>query len=154
MNRTRTVGILLFDEVEVLDFAGPYEVFSVTECPESGECKPFVVKTLSETGALIHARNGLKVQPDYGFHDAPPFDILVVPGGPGARGREFSNDALIHWISKQMSKVELMTSVCTGALLLAKGGHLESVWVCRRLCSLEVRMEHDKSEPRAEKIPV
>lgn len=142
MNRTRTVGILLFDEVEVLDFAGPYEVFSVTEYPENSERKPFVVETISETGALIHARNGLKVQPDYGFHNAPSFDILVVPGGPGARGREFSNDVLIHWVSKQISKVELMTSVCTGALLLAKGGHLDGLRATTHWASYD-RLENE-----------
>lgn len=63
------VGILLFNEVEVLDFAGPFEVFSITTT-ESGE-KAFTIKTVSETGELIHARNGLKVKPDYSFKNAP-----------------------------------------------------------------------------------
>ena len=116
------VGIFVFDDVEVLDFAGPFEVFSVTAL-ENGE-KPFVVETVSETGQLIHARNGLKVQPDYGFETMPQFDILVIPGGFGAREREIHNERAIDWIAEQMQAVQIMASVCTGALLLAKAGLL------------------------------
>ncbi len=117
------VGILLFDEVEVLDFAGPFEVFSLTSYLETN-VEPFIVTTISETGNLIVARNGLKVQPDYAFENAPLYDILVIPGGPGARNREFYNEAVIRWIRQRSSEVQLMTSVCTGALLLAKAGLL------------------------------
>src|SRR5699024_9242378 len=78
-----TVGILLYNDVEVFDFAGSFEVFAVTEQDTSG--KPFHVKTVSEDGKMITARNGLKVQPDYSFDNAPAFDILIVPGGPGSR---------------------------------------------------------------------
>jgi transcriptional regulator GlxA family with amidase domain len=118
------VGILLFDEVEVLDFAGPFEVFSVTAYSET-DLKPFIVDTISETGNLIVARNGLKVQPDYGFENAPYYDILVIPGGPGARNQQINNQAVIEWIRKRSAEVQLMTSVCTGALLLAKAGLLQ-----------------------------
>lgn len=118
------VGILLFDEVEVLDFAGPFEVFSVTAYSQT-DLKPFIVNTISETGKLIVARNGLKVQPNYGFKNAPYNDILVIPGGPGARNREISNESVIGWIRERAAEVQLMTSVCTGALLLAKAGLLQ-----------------------------
>jgi transcriptional regulator GlxA family with amidase domain len=122
------VGILLFDNVEVLDFAGPFEVFAVTAYPDqhgvTPELKPFLVKTVSETGKLVTARNGLKVQPDYSFQNAPHFDILVIPGGPGAREREIHNEKVISWIKDRMASVQLMASVCTGALLLAKAGLL------------------------------
>ncbi|MBE5107824.1 DJ-1/PfpI family protein [Bacillus thuringiensis] len=128
MKKQWSVGILLFDDVEVLDFAGPFEVFSVTKYPEqhvdTPESKPFLVKLVSETGDLVQARNGLKVQPDYSLENAPHFDILVVPGGPGAREKEIYNEKIIQWISHRMGNVELMTSVCTGALLLAKAGIL------------------------------
>lgn len=127
MDRQRTVGIVLFDEVEVLDFAAPFEVFSTTQYLDSDETKPFVVNTVSETGAQVRARNGLLVQPDYNFQKCPHFDILIVPGGPGARGKEFDNDVMIQWIVGQMTVVELMASVCTGALLLAKGGLLDGL---------------------------
>ncbi|WP_100486260.1 DJ-1/PfpI family protein [Sporolactobacillus pectinivorans] len=118
------VGILLFDDVEVLDFAGPFEVFSVTSTKK--EQKPFEVTTVSETGEMVAARNGLRVQPDYSFENAPQFDILVVPGGAGARNREINNERVIQWIANEMKSVRLMTSVCTGALLLAKAGLLEN----------------------------
>ncbi|MGE6204688.1 DJ-1/PfpI family protein [Guptibacillus hwajinpoensis] len=122
--RQRLVGILLFHEVEVLDFAGPFEVFSITTLLESNE-KPFVVKTISENGGMVTARNGLNVQPDYGFDDHPSFDIVIIPGGYGAEQIEINNPRIIAWIQDQNSKVELMTSVCTGALLLAKAGVLD-----------------------------
>lgn len=118
------VGILIFNDAEVLDFTGPFEVFSLATIPNDGE-RPFVVNTVSETGGLIAARNGLKVQPDYGFDNAPMFDIVVVPGGYGAEEVEIHNDRLISWIVSQSANAELMTSVCTGAFLLAKAGLLD-----------------------------
>ncbi|GAE29649.1 DJ-1/PfpI family protein [Halalkalibacter hemicellulosilyticus] len=120
----RTVGILLFNEVEVLDFAGPFEVFSITVIPHASE-KPFVVKTISENGELVTARNGLKVKPDYSFANHPPLDIVIIPGGYGAEKVEIDNPKVIEWIQHQQPKVEFMTSVCTGALLLAKAGILD-----------------------------
>ncbi|WP_312092129.1 DJ-1/PfpI family protein [Niallia sp.] len=134
------VGIFLFNDVEVLDFAGPFEVFSVTT-KEDGT-KPFLVKTISENGQMIHARNGLKVLPDYSFDTMPKFDILIIPGGPGAREREVHNENVIQWISQQMDVVELMTSVCTGALLLAKVGLLDGKKATTHWASLE-RLEKE-----------
>lgn len=129
------VGIFLFDDVEVLDFAGPFEVFSVTEI-ENG-LQPFVVETVSEKGDLVIATNGLKVQPDYSFDNVPRFDILIIPGGLGAREREMNNDNAINWITNQMKTVQLMTSVCTGALLLAKAGLLNGKMTTTHWASLE-----------------
>ena len=120
----RTVGILLFNEVEVLDFAGPFEVFSIATLLESNE-KPFIVKTISENGELVTARNGLKVKPDYSFANHPSFDIVIIPGGFGAEQIEINNSSVIEWIKNQQSRVEFMTSICTGALLLAKAGILD-----------------------------
>lgn len=134
------VGILLFDDVEVLDFAGPFEVFSVTVL-ENNE-KPFIVETVSEKGNTINARNGLKVQPDYGFENMPLFDILIIPGGLGAREREIHNTHIIKWIADQKQKVQLMTSVCTGALLLAKAGLLKNKKCTTHWASLD-RLEKE-----------
>jgi transcriptional regulator GlxA family with amidase domain len=109
----------------VLDFAGPFEVFSVATYPDSQtNSRPFLVKTISAKERLIRARNGLKVLADYSIENAPHFDILIIPGGPGAREREIHNEKVIEWIAERMGDVELMTSVCTGALLLAKAGLL------------------------------
>ncbi|WP_026690188.1 DJ-1/PfpI family protein [Alteribacter aurantiacus] len=121
MTKEWSVGIFLFDEVEVLDFAGPFEVFSVT-VDDHGQ-QPFCVHTISEKGGQIQARNGLRVLSDFDMKHAPPLDILIVPGGYGTRDIE-SNEQMIKWIKAQSEKVELVVSVCTGSFLLAKAGLL------------------------------
>ncbi|PKG23456.1 DJ-1/PfpI family protein [Niallia nealsonii] len=122
--KQKTVGILLFDEVEVLDFAGPFEVFSLANVPEM-TASPFAVKTISEKGKLITARNGLKVCPDYSFSNHQVLDIVIIPGGYGAETKEINNPNIIKWIQDQNKKASITASVCTGALLLAKAGILD-----------------------------
>ncbi|MBR9653792.1 transcriptional regulator GlxA family with amidase domain [Bacillus sp. TE9106W] len=129
-----SVGIFLFNDVEVLDFAGPFEVFSITKVHEE---KPFTVYTVSQNGEMITARNGLKVKPDYSIEDLPPVDILIIPGGKGARENEVKNDIIINWVRQQMKEVKLMTSVCTGALLLAKAGLLEGLKATTHWASIQ-----------------
>ncbi|PFT26486.1 AraC family transcriptional regulator [Bacillus thuringiensis] len=129
-----SVGIFLFNDVEVLDFAGPFEVFSVTEANEE---KPFTVYTVSQNGEMITARNGLKVKPDYSIENLPPIDILIIPGGLGAREYEIKNEVVIKWIHQQMKEVKLMTSVCTGALLLAKTGLLDGLKATTHWASIQ-----------------
>jgi transcriptional regulator GlxA family with amidase domain len=124
MSESRNVAILIFDDVEVLDFCGPFEVFSVTG--RHDRPTPFNVHTVAEKRVPITARNGLSVNPSYTIADCPPPDILLVPGGPGTR-REVNNRVLIDWIKEQAPKVELLLSVCTGALLLAKAGLLDGL---------------------------
>lgn len=121
---TQTVGIFIFDEVEVMDFAGPFEVFALAE-QEDAKC--FSVKTISPDGKLIRARNGLKVVPDYSFINHKPLDILIVPGGYGAEHIQINNPESIQWIQSQFEHVNILASVCTGALLLAKAGLLENI---------------------------
>ncbi len=129
------VGIFLFNEVEVLDFAGPFEVFSVTT--EMNGVHPFTVHTVNQDGNMITARNGLKVQPDFSIKDLPPVDILIIPGGLGAREYGMKNEIIINWIKQQMQEVKLMASVCTGALLLAKAGLLDSRKATTHWASIE-----------------
>lgn len=129
------VGIFLFDEVEVLDFTGPFEVFSVTT--EANGVHPFTVHTVSQEGQIIIARNGLKVQPDFSIKNLPPVDILIIPGGLGVREYEMKNEIIISWIRQQMKEVKLMASVCTGALLLAKAGLLDSRKATTHWASIE-----------------
>ena len=119
------VGILLFNEVEVMDFAGPFEVFSITE-HHDGSGKAFQVHTISRTKQLVSARNGLKIQPDYDFQDAPQFDILIIPGGYGAEEIEIHNQETIDWLKTRFVHVQIMASVCTGAFLLAEAGLLNA----------------------------
>jgi transcriptional regulator GlxA family with amidase domain len=115
-------AILLFDEVEVLDFAGPFEVFSVTG--RRRKLEPFEVFTVAERHAPVRARNSLVVTPTYAFADCPPPDILVVPGGYGTR-REMKNPMMLEWVARVAPSCELVLSVCTGALVLGAAGLLD-----------------------------
>jgi transcriptional regulator GlxA family with amidase domain len=122
-------GILIFDGVEVLDFAGPFEVFSRTRLVpgaasrRSEESAPFTVFTVAKSRAPIAATGGLIVTPHYGFTDAPRIDLLLVPGGQGTR--PLLDDAeTLEWIRRTAAAARQVTSVCTGALLLAKTGLL------------------------------
>ena len=124
MTTPRNLAILIFDEVEVLDFCGPFEVFSVTA--QTTEPTPFAVYTVAEKAGPVLARNQLSVNPRYTIADCPQPDILLVPGGFGTR-KEMHNEVLIEWITGCARQAELMLSVCTGALLLAKAGLLEGL---------------------------
>jgi transcriptional regulator GlxA family with amidase domain len=124
----RQVGILIFPEVEVLDFCGPFEVFSVTRLDDDRQREgpsPYDVVLVAEQKEPVVATGGMKVIPDHTFPDCPPLDVLVVPGGWGTR-REMRNDSLIAWIAERGRQVTTLTSVCTGSLLLGKAGLLDS----------------------------
>ena len=118
------VGIFLFDEVEVLDFAGPFEVFSIAGRRDNLE--PFEVFTVAERPEPVLARNGLSINPRYTFADCPPPDILVVPGGFGTR-REMKNPAVVTWVRTTSWASQITFSVCTGSLVLAMAGLLEGL---------------------------
>ena len=126
----RNVGILLFDNVEVLDFAGPFEVFSRTrlvpgpESRRSDDSAPFHVFTVGRTTDPVTATGGLVVVPQHGFADAPRIDILVVPGGFGTRPL-LHDEEILGWIRRTAATAQQVTSVCTGSLLLGKAGLLE-----------------------------
>lgn len=118
----RSVAILLFDDVEVLDFAGPFEVFAVTD--ELADRTLFNVFTIAERPGTIRARNGLKVVPDHTLETCPVPDILVVPGGFGTRPL-LKRPSVLEWIRTRAQRTEIVASVCTGALVLAKAGLLD-----------------------------
>ncbi|MFZ0636036.1 MAG: DJ-1/PfpI family protein [Candidatus Acidiferrales bacterium] len=127
---TKNVAILIFDQVEVLDFAGPFEIFSRTrlvpgaESRRSEDSAPFQVFTVAKTDALIRAVGDLEILPKYSFEDAPRADIVVIPGGWGTRALLEDTETL-DWIRTASAAAERTASVCTGALLLAKAGLLE-----------------------------
>jgi transcriptional regulator GlxA family with amidase domain len=129
----KTVAILVFDDVEVLDFAGPFEVFAVTD--ELRDHRTFQVVTLSPRPGTVRARNGLKVIPDYTLESVPAPDILIIPGGAGARAL-LTNAALLEWIRIQSRRVEALMSVCTGALVLAQAGLLDRLTVTTHASAL------------------
>lgn len=123
----KKVGILIFDEVEVLDFAGPFEVFSVVRLHEEKrleETSPFDVMLVAERDEPVTTSGGMRVPPHFTTETRPPLDILLVPGGWGTR-REIGNAGLLSWIAARAAAAELITSVCTGSLLLGKAGLLD-----------------------------
>jgi transcriptional regulator GlxA family with amidase domain len=123
MAATRTLVIVLFDDVEVLDFCGPFEVFSVAN--RFTDSPAFRVVTVAEKSP-IETRGGLSVNPHHRLSDCPRPDLLLVPGGQGTR-REMHNTVLIDWIKLASAKAELVLSVCTGSLMLAKAGLLDGL---------------------------
>jgi transcriptional regulator GlxA family with amidase domain len=126
-NRQRTVAILIFDDVEVLDFCGPFEVFSVTRVPDNGgERAPFKVVTVAENADVVSCRGGLLVQPHATIDDEVRADILVVPGGFGTR-RVVGTKRVLNWVTERNKGTELTTSVCTGAFVLAEAGLLDGL---------------------------
>lgn len=139
----RTLAILLFDDVEVLDFCGPFEVFSVAN--RFTDPPAFTVLTAAERAGPVVARGGLSVNPHYHLADCPRPDLLLVPGGQGTR-REMHNAALIDWISRAAAGAELVLSVCTGSLLLAKAGLLDGLEATTHHASIDLLRE---TAPRA-----
>jgi transcriptional regulator GlxA family with amidase domain len=126
---TIAIAIYLFDDVEALDFAGPYEVFTAAgrvlrrRDPAAGE--PFAVFSVARHAGLARARAGLEIRPDHTIADHPPIDVLVVPGGVVTR--ELERPEVVRWIANQHAKAQLTASVCTGAFLLAKAGILDGI---------------------------
>ncbi len=116
------VGIFVFNEADVLDFSGPFEVFSLAK---KNDRKLFNVSLISENGSATIARNGFQVVPKYNFSNHPKLDMLIIPGGYGAEEVEIKNEKALTWIKAQHDKVRILASVCTGALLLAECGILD-----------------------------
>ena len=145
MNRDKrmTVGVLIFDDVEVLDFAGPFEVFSRTRTVPGSDSRrtddsaPFDTFTVARSLDAVTAIGGLTVTPRYSWATAPPIDILVVPGGFGTRAL-LNDDATLGWIRQTAANSRQATSVCTGALLLAKAGLLQGKRATTHWAGLEL----------------
>ena len=113
MEIRKQTGIVVFNDVEVLDYCGPFEVFSVTRVNEQKrreESSPFNVFLVAETKNIVVTAGGMKVVPDYAFDDCPPLDILVVPGGWGTRA-EMNNERLLGWLAARARQVETIASV-------------------------------------------
>jgi transcriptional regulator GlxA family with amidase domain len=125
-----TVGILIFDQVEVLDVAGPFEVFSVTRLDEQRRqqelsSSPFRILLVSEKLGPVLAVGGLRFTPDVTIANCPEeLDLLIVPGGLGTR-EEVKNINILNWIANRSSNTRLTASVCTGSSLLGKAGLLD-----------------------------
>ncbi|MBI2518600.1 MAG: DJ-1/PfpI family protein [Opitutae bacterium] len=120
----RHVAILVFDEVEVLDFAGPFEVFAVTD--ELRGYHTFNTYTVAELPGTVRARNGLKIMPAYTLETAPAPHLLVVPGGAGTRAL-LKKPSVLDWVRQRAAGAEHIVSVCTGSLVLGAAGLLDGL---------------------------
>jgi transcriptional regulator GlxA family with amidase domain len=116
-----TTGIVVFDDAEELDFAGPWEVFTVARFfkPESG---PVVM--IAQESRPIRCNKGMRVLPDHTFADAPPLDVIVVPGGQGT-SEQMQNPTMLEWLKRAGARAQWVTSVCTGAAVLHAAGFLD-----------------------------
>ena len=113
----RTIGILLFDGAEEMDFVGPWEVFTAALSGMPGDR----VVTIAERSRPITCEKGMRVIPDLSYGEATEVDVVLVPGGSGAR-REMANAATTNWLRSAAAKCTWLTSVCTGAFLLVGAG--------------------------------
>src|SRR5512147_915534 len=121
MESTLNVGIFVYDDVEVLDFAGPFQVFTTAE-RVARPARPFATFTVA-TGDEVQARGGLPIVPSYTLGREPHIDVLIVPGGVVTD--ELGKPAVIDWIAARAAQSRLTASVCTGAFLLARAGVLD-----------------------------
>lgn len=120
MNNIRNLGIIIFDNVEDLDFTGPLEVFGTTSHLKPNSLRTF---TVQRDGKEVRTVHGLRVTPDYSFRECPRLDILLVPGGIGTR-TEMKDRETLEFVKRSVGTCELVLSVCTGALVLAAAGVL------------------------------
>jgi transcriptional regulator GlxA family with amidase domain len=135
----KRVGIVLFEDVEVLDFCGPFEVFSATRLNEENrreEPSPFEVLLVAEHLRPVIANGNMTVIPHETFDTCPPLDILVVPGGWGTR-KEMNNPVMLDWLRTRSAEVETVTSVCTGSMLLGFAGLLNGLHATTHWRSLD-----------------
>ncbi len=143
----KNIGILLFDQVEELDFIGPLEVLGLLQ-----RMKPDTVNvfTVALAPKAVRCAFQLQVIPEYSFLNCPPVDILVVPGGRGAR-TAMHDSHILEFVKTRAAQADLVTSVCTGSLILAGAGLLHDKRATTHGAALEelrkfasVRVEHQR----------
>jgi transcriptional regulator GlxA family with amidase domain len=117
----RTLGVLLFEGFELLDVFGPCEAYASRDLDDA-----FRIVMVAEKAGPIASAQGPRAVAEFGFDDCPPVDILLIPGGIGTR-REVYRNSLIAWLRERAARAELITSVCTGAALLASTGLIDGI---------------------------
>lgn len=141
---TRTVGILLFPDMEELDFVGPYEVLTAFAAYVD---KSWEVFTVAQTAGPVTGNKGLVVVPHKTFDNCPPLDVIVIPGGQGTRV-EVDNPVLMDFVRRTGAQASWVTSVCTGAFILSRGGFLEG----RRATTHWAARDELKAEPGIKEV--
>ncbi len=116
---SKTIGIVVFPQVEELDFVGPLEVLGTMALLN----REWQVVTIAESSGAVKGTHGLSINADYSFKDAPPLNVLLVPGGQGT-SREVDNQRMIDFVREAGSSASYVTSVCTGAFILHRAGFL------------------------------
>lgn len=132
----KTIGIVLFEGFEVLDVYGPLEFW--------GHVPELEVVMIAEQAGPVRSGQGVATVAEYSFENAPPVDILMVPGGMGTR-TEVNNENLLKFLRERNEKTELTTSVCTGSALLAKAGLLDGVKATSNKRAFKFAMDQSSS---------
>jgi transcriptional regulator GlxA family with amidase domain len=138
----RTIGILLFEDVEELDAVGPWEVLAywAKSFPDDG----FDVITFSRHGGLTRCAKGLSILAQHTYDTVPRLDVLIYPGGRGTRPH-LKDEEQLNWLRDRRPEVPLITSVCTGSLVLAAAGLLRGRPATTHWASLELLASIDST---------
>ena len=118
-----TIGLVLFENAEELDWVGPFEVFTMAQQVAGGQGRAAGIRVvlISETGGVVRGAKGMRVETDASFADAPRLDLLLIPGGVGTR-TEMKNETMLDFLRKKAPECEWLTSVCTGSAVLERAG--------------------------------
>lgn len=134
--KRRNVAVLVYEKVDGLDFVGTFDAFATA----SNWGQDFYVYLVGEQLAPVNTISGFTIVPQYDFTNCPTPDVLIVPGGIGSR-TEMHNEQLANWIGQMAETAELVLSVCTGALLLAKAGLLDGLKVTTNRNAIDLLRE-------------
>jgi transcriptional regulator GlxA family with amidase domain len=118
-----TIGLVLFDRAEELDWVGPFEVFTMAREVAAGQGRAAGIRVvlISQDGAVVQGAKGMRVEVDFSFPKTPDLDVLLIPGGIGTRD-EMTNDVMLDFLRKKSAECDWVTSVCTGSGVLERAG--------------------------------
>ncbi|MEJ2155980.1 MAG: DJ-1/PfpI family protein [Desulfobacteraceae bacterium] len=145
MTKQLTYGIFIYEQVAELDFVGPLQVFSASNLVLGGGS----VVTIAQNTEPLRGAGGLQMIPDYRFDNAPELDVLLLPGTADIHEYALGDDNAINWVQKQFEKVDYMTAVCTGSLILQKAGLLKG----RKATTHWMLMDFLKNDPEVKERP-
>ena len=151
--KERTIGILIFDNAEELDFVGPYEVFTMSNemYGHTNVKQRDKVVLISETGATVTCAKGMRGEAHCSIADAPKLDVLLIPGGQGTR-KEVLNKPLLDWVAKVSATCEWVTSVCTGSMILTAAGPAKGKRVTTHWAFIDTLRERNEASEVLDKV--